>query len=96
MVEQVVVEVFVHEQQHNDFDELDVLGRVDVRDYLPLAGPEQNASRGRTQRTRTQGQGCSQGAHLANSPFISGDMFSPGILMNLPKRSHAYPIDCGP
>jgi hypothetical protein len=58
VVEQVVVEVFVHEEQHNYFDELDVLGRVDVCDCLLLAGPEQNASRGRTQRARTQGQGC--------------------------------------
>ena len=58
VVEQVDVEVFVHEQQQNEFDELDVLGQVDVHSYLHLAGPEQSASRERTQRARTQGQEC--------------------------------------
>ena len=71
VVEQVDVEVFVHEQQQNDFDELDVLGQVDVHSYLHLAGPEQSASRERTRRARMQ----LQGAHLADSPFLPWYLF---------------------
>ena len=56
VVDQVVVEVVVHEQQPSEFDELDVLGRVAARGFLHLAGPEQSASSERTQRARTQGQ----------------------------------------
>ena len=50
--------VGVHEQHHGEFDEFDVLGRVGARNCLHLDGPEQITSRARTQRARTQGQGC--------------------------------------